>query len=148
MSFRCGNCKKNTEPRQPVNTVVLVKRPQQYNNYIRGNTPDKGYWKNTVGEEIVREIRACPPCYGKLTGLEPKVALAPIQPDKVENTERPKREFNRPRRRAPVDKTNPNWKYKQELDEIKRRESHSKDPRGEVQKRTPVVEKVQRIAKK
>ncbi len=144
--FRCGNCKTSTHPRQPVNYVVLEKREKVYENpVVRG--PDRGGWNITQGHEIVKQIQACPTCFGTLTGLQPKlveIRAAPVvEKPKTERERfkpRQRRDFNKPRN--PVDKTNPNWRYKNELDEIKRREGKSPDPRGDVQRRKPVVETV------
>jgi hypothetical protein len=147
MSFICGNCATATQPRQPVNIVVLATRPQQYENFVKKKGSERGEWKYSEGTEITKEIKACPPCYSTLTGLEPKV----IEVFKEVVAEVPReKKFVRPRRetpRKPVDKTNPNWKFKQELEEIKRREARSSDPRGEVTKKKPVVETINRIKK-
>ncbi len=147
--FQCDNCKKSTDPRQPINYVVTEKRPQTYQNFVKRRNSENGDWVTSQGFETVRQIKACPPCFGTLTGLEPKIAEVRVAPP-VEKKERPqfkpRRDFNKPKK--PVDKTNPNWKYKQELDEIKRREAKSPDPRGDVQRRQPVVEVLNKFPKK
>lgn len=146
--FKCGNCKNDTLPGQPVNYVITVKREKVYENpVVKG--PDRGGWNITQGHEIVKQIKACPTCFGTLTGLAPKIAdpkpqqvkqVEPRPQFKPRNNQR--RDFNRPRK--PVDKTNPNWKYKQELDEVRKREAKSPDPRGEVGRKKPIVETVTR----
>lgn len=144
--FKCGNCNTSTQPRQPVNYVILEKREKVYENTIfRGSY--RGELNVSQGNEIVKQIEACPGCFGKLTGLAPKMVEVRVAPLREENkVERPKfkprHDFNKPRR--PIDKTNPNWKYKQELDEIKKREAQSPDPRGDIQRKKPVVEVVNR----
>lgn len=149
--FQCGNCGKSTEARQPINYVTTDRRPQTYENFVKRRNSEQGDWVASKGSEIVKEIKACPPCFASLTGLEPKIAevraVAP-PPEKKERPQfKPRRDFNNPKKPV-VDKTNPNWKYKQELDEIKRREAKSPDPRGDVQRKAPVVEVLNRIKRK
>ena len=117
---------------------------EYHNIIVRG--PDRGDWKTTVGTEIERQIKACPECFQTLTGEAPKIAETKLLPvpekKKTESWKpRPRRDFNNPKK---IDKTNPNWKYKKELDEIRKREASSPDPRGNVERKKPIVETVSR----
>ena len=144
MSFNCDKCSKTTAPRQPINYVVTEKRDKEYFFPVKRSREnrDRETSGQSEGYETVKEIKTCPQCFTKLTGNIPKVVEVFFQQEKKKDTSRMKdNEFNRPRK---VDKTNPNWKYKKELDEIKHRESMSPDPRGEIKRKQPIVETVNR----
>ncbi len=137
--FTCQNCRGTTKHGQPINEVVTEKRPRTYIKYVREG---ERRWREeqVEGWEIGKVIKACPACYKQLTGLEPKKVQELVQPKKkkVEH----KKVFNRIEF---VDKSDPMWKRKKELAEIKRRESRSPDPRPPTEKRKPVVEFVHRV---
>jgi hypothetical protein len=144
--FVCQNCNTHTKHRQPVNYVVTEKRPQQYRKIVRRFQDSYRYqepqYELVDGWEIVKQVRVCPPCYSSLTGLQP-VMVEEVQKVEPVRKPRPRQQFHQ----IKVDKSDPNWRRKQELDEIRRRESKSPDPRGKVEKKKPVVEFVSRIHK-
>ena len=141
--FTCQNCRTSTKLGQPINEVVTEKRPRTYTKYIREG---ERRWREeqVEGWEIGKVVRVCPPCYTTLTGLEPR-RVAEIAKPKRAKPDRPKKVFNRIEF---VDKSDPMWKRKKELAEIKRRESRSPDPRPPTEKRKPVVEFVNRVPSK
>ncbi len=145
--FTCDNCNTIPIAGQPVNMVVTEKKSVQYNNFVRSKGSNKGYWKTSDGFEIAKEIKACPSCFSTLTGKTPKIAQPKPQPAplKTEKLFKPRRTSFKAKK--PVDKTDPNWKYKQELDEIRRREAKSSDPRGQVERKKPIVETINPITK-
>ncbi len=71
--FRCEVeiCGRLSKPRQPVNKIVTETRTKFYQKVHK-----KGRMKGTVetiqGSEIVKELDACPKCYRKITGKDPK----------------------------------------------------------------------------
>lgn len=87
--FRCENrgCNKLTQPRQPVNMVVLETRPQVYENKIRRGK-HKGKMKRTSGTEIVKEIKVCPKCYEAMTGNQAQKARPVSKPTIVDSRPR------------------------------------------------------------
>jgi hypothetical protein len=74
MSFKCEKCNKQQPAGQPVNFVVTETRQKTYSNEIVHGKM-RGTIEESVGTEIVREIRACPACYRELTGLDPLVIV-------------------------------------------------------------------------
>jgi hypothetical protein len=144
--FECQNCQTQTKLGQPVNYVVTEQRPQEYQKLVRRNNEGYRYrepqYETISGWEIVRQIKVCPPCYQSMTGLQPRMIeeKRPVEPVRKP---RPRQQFHQ----IKVDKSDPNWRRKQELDEIRRRESKSPDPRGKVERKKPVIEFISRPPK-
>lgn len=107
--FKCENssCKlKNNlvPPRQPINTIVVEKRPHIYENKIRRGK-HKGKMKRTEGWEIAKEIQVCPECYEKLTGEAGIKARPDPKPPKISSSRPrfkdrpPKKKWQNPRKK-------------------------------------------------
>lgn len=104
--FRCENseCRILVKKRQPENKVVTERRNKSYEVRVR-----RGRYKgevNTVhGWEIAREIRVCPDCFVKMTGLQPKV-VQHVVPVKTERQKRRNFKDERPYRKPRNKKNN------------------------------------------
>lgn len=144
--FTCQVCGTTTKPRQPINVVITDKRPQTYKRFFWQDDNDRRppRWEMVEGWEIVKERHVCPTCYKDLTGLAPKM----VEERTVVLIEKPKQRPRDQFHKIKIDKTDPNWKKKQELSEIRRRESKSIDPRPPIERKKPVVEFVQRVPNK
>lgn len=99
--FICEKCDEATEPRQPVNMLVVEKRKKVYESRKR----IRGVWEASpsFGEEIVKELQVCPSCYESSTGLKPKMVEQRNEETNVRRKSRPR--FNpkhetRPRSRT------------------------------------------------
>ena len=139
--FNCQNCGECTKTKQPVNKIIVSKRLRKYEKEIKRG-PERGTIEIIEGWEIVKELSACPKCYQELTGLKPRLVEAVQRPVPLpEEPKREKRNLNKIR----VDKNDPQWRKKVELEEVRRRESRSDDPRR-IEKKQPIVEIVNRLS--
>ena len=123
--FRCENkgCKEVTLARQPENKVVIETRRKEYENTIKRGK-NKGSIKHSSGEEIVKEIRVCPPCYRLLTGEEPRIYRPIVKRVSVKN----KYKTNRAQKKWESPKA--------------RKSTHKGQKKKKVDKKVPVIEVV------
>lgn len=71
---QADKCKKNggtpiTPSKQPLNKIVIDKRPKTYQRIIRKGR-GREYTEEIKGWEIVKELSVCAPCYERMTGLK------------------------------------------------------------------------------